>query len=80
MQWRNWLSNYATSRQVASSMPDAVNKSFKWPNISSRTLAFESTHSLTEMSFMNLPGGKGRPTRKADNLTACIESGSIDVS
>jgi hypothetical protein len=29
-----------------------------------------STQPLTEMSTMNLPGGKGRPTGKADNLTA----------
>jgi hypothetical protein len=28
---------------------------------------------LTEMSTRNLPGGKGRPARKADNLTAISE-------
>jgi hypothetical protein len=28
---------------------------------------------LTEMSTRNLPGGKGRPVRKADNLTAICE-------
>jgi hypothetical protein len=28
-----------------------------------------STQSLTEMSTRNLPGGKGRPARGADNLT-----------
>jgi hypothetical protein len=28
-----------------------------------------STQPLTEMSTRNLPGGKGRPTRKSDNLT-----------
>jgi hypothetical protein len=32
-----------------------------------------STHPLTEMSTRNLPGGKGRPARKADNLTAICE-------
>jgi hypothetical protein len=80
MQWRNWLSNYATSRQVASSILDDVTRSFKWPNIFSRTPAFEFTHSLTEMTSMNLPEGKGRPTCKADNLTACLESGRLDVS
>jgi hypothetical protein len=32
-----------------------------------------STQSLTEMSTRNLPGGKGRPVRKADNLTANCE-------
>jgi hypothetical protein len=29
-----------------------------------------TTQPLTEMSTRNLPGGKGRPSRKADNLTA----------
>jgi hypothetical protein len=36
-------------------------------------MALESTQSLTEMSTRNLPGGKGRPARKADNLTAFCE-------
>jgi hypothetical protein len=33
-----------------------------------------STQPLTEMSTRNLPGDKGRPARKADNLTAICES------
>jgi hypothetical protein len=32
-----------------------------------------STQPLTEMSTRNLPGGKGRPARKADKLTAVCE-------
>jgi hypothetical protein len=28
---------------------------------------------LTEMNTRNLPGGKGQPARKADNLTAICE-------
>jgi hypothetical protein len=32
-----------------------------------------STQSLTEMGTRNLPGGKGRPVHKADNLTAICE-------
>jgi hypothetical protein len=32
-----------------------------------------STQSLTEMSTRNIPGGKGRPERKADNLNAICE-------
>jgi hypothetical protein len=28
---------------------------------------------LTDMSIRNLPVGKGRPERKADNLTAIFE-------
>jgi hypothetical protein len=36
-------------------------------------MALGSTQPLTEMSTRNLPGGKGRPARKADNLTAIFE-------
>jgi hypothetical protein len=33
-------------------------------------MALGSTQPLAEMSTRNLPEGKGRPARKADNLTA----------
>jgi hypothetical protein len=46
---------------------------FNWPNPSSRTLAMGFTQPLTETSTMNLPGGKARPVRKIDNLTAICE-------
>jgi hypothetical protein len=46
---------------------------FSVPNPSSRTMALGSTQPLTEMSIRNLPGGKGRPVLKADNLTAIYE-------
>jgi hypothetical protein len=36
-------------------------------------MALGSTQPLTEMSIRNLPGCKGRPARKADNLTAIYE-------
>jgi hypothetical protein len=36
-------------------------------------MALESTELLTEMSTRNLRGGKERPARKADNLTAICE-------
>jgi hypothetical protein len=36
-------------------------------------MAQGSTQPVTELSTRNLPGGKGRPTRKADNLTAIYE-------
>jgi hypothetical protein len=36
-------------------------------------MALGSTQPLTEMSSMTIPGGKGRPVRKADNLTAICE-------
>jgi hypothetical protein len=35
--------------------------------------ALWSTQSLTEMSARNIRGGKGRPAREADNLTAICE-------
>jgi hypothetical protein len=46
---------------------------FNLPNPSSRTMVVGSTRPQTEMSTRNLPGGKGRPVRKADNLTAICE-------
>jgi hypothetical protein len=42
-------------------------------NPSSRNVAPESTQSLAERSTRSLTGGKGRPTLKADNLTAICE-------
>jgi hypothetical protein len=36
-------------------------------------MALGSTQSLTEMSTRNLPGGKRRSAREADNLTAACE-------
>jgi hypothetical protein len=48
-------------------------------------MALGSTQPLTEMSTTNLPGVKGLPVRKADNLTAiceyvCIESVGASTS
>jgi hypothetical protein len=36
-------------------------------------MALGSAQPLTEMSTRNLPEGKGRPARKADNLTTICE-------
>jgi hypothetical protein len=36
-------------------------------------MAMGSTQPLTDMNTRKLPGGKGRPARKADNLTATYE-------
>jgi hypothetical protein len=36
-------------------------------------MALRSTQPLTEMSTRNIPGDKGRPVRKADNLIAICE-------
>jgi hypothetical protein len=46
---------------------------FNLPNLSSRTVALGWTQPLTEMSTRNIPGGKARPARKDDNLTAIYE-------
>jgi hypothetical protein len=46
---------------------------FNWSNLSSSTMALELTQRLTEMSSRNLPGDKGWPALKADNLTAICE-------
>jgi hypothetical protein len=54
-------------------IPDEVTGFFNSPNPSSRTMALGSTWPLTKMSTRNLPGGKGRPARIADYLTAICE-------
>jgi hypothetical protein len=58
---------------------------FNLPNPSSRTMTLRLTQPITEISIRNLPGNIGRPTRKADILTAicepiAYECGSVDVS
>jgi hypothetical protein len=55
------------------SIPDEVIGFFSWPNPSSRIVALGSTEPLTEMSTRNIPWGKNRLARKADNLTAVYE-------
>jgi hypothetical protein len=71
--YRSWLKHYVISRKIAGSIPDEVIGIFKGPNPSSLTIALGSTQPLTEMSTRNLPGDKGLPVRKADNLTAICE-------
>jgi hypothetical protein len=53
-------------------VPDEVDF-FNLPNPSSRTMALGSTQPPTKMSTRNLPGGKRRPARRADNLAAICE-------
>jgi hypothetical protein len=65
-------------------VPDEVNF-FNVPNPSSRTMALRSTQPLKEMSARNLPGGKKRTARRADNLAAiCVPNvwkcGSLNLS
>jgi hypothetical protein len=56
MRWRRWLSHCATSREVASSIPDGV---FHWHNHSGRTMALGLTQPLKEMSKIKVP--RNRP-------------------
>jgi hypothetical protein len=41
--YRRWSRHYATSRKVASSIPDEIIGFLNLPNLSSRTMALEST-------------------------------------
>jgi hypothetical protein len=53
-------------------VPDEV-EFLNLPNPSSRTMALGSTQPLTEINTRNVPGGKKRPARRADNLAAsCV--------
>jgi hypothetical protein len=70
---RGWLRHYAARRKVANSIPNEVIEFFNGPNPSSRIMVLAPTQPLTEMSTRNLPGGKGRPALKADNLTVICE-------
>jgi hypothetical protein len=48
---------------------------FNWPNPFSHTMALGSIQSLKEISTRNLPGGKWRPARYANNLTSiCVST------
>jgi hypothetical protein len=67
------LRHYATSRKVVGLIPDEVIEFFNWPNPSSRIMALGSNQPLPEISTGNLPVGKGRSARKANNLTAIYE-------
>jgi hypothetical protein len=66
------LRHYATSRKVSGSNLDAIGF-LNWPNPSSCTMALWLSQPLAEMSTRNLPGVKGRPARKAENITAICE-------
>jgi hypothetical protein len=52
---------------------------FQFTTTSSRNMALGSTQPLTEMSTRNLPGGKKRPARRADNLAAVYDRMSENV-
>jgi hypothetical protein len=68
--WQHsWLRHYATHQKVVGLIPNKVTGYFNGPNPSSCTTALRSTQPVTQMSTRKLPGCKGRPMRKADNLT-----------
>jgi hypothetical protein len=52
---------------------DEVIGFFNLPITSSRIMVLVSTQPLIEMSARNLPEGKERPARKADDSTAICE-------
>ena len=58
-RWRSWLRHYATSRKVASSIPDGVIEIFHLRNPSGRTMALGLTHPLIEMSNRYISWGGG---------------------
>jgi hypothetical protein len=68
------LRYYAKSQKVAGSSPDEViGFFFSSLNSSSGNIALKSIQPLIEMSNSNIPGGKERPARKADNLSIICE-------
>jgi hypothetical protein len=64
--------HYATSRKVAGSSPNELNF-FNLHNPTSRTMTQVWAQPLIETITRNLPGVKGRPALKAENLTAVCE-------
>jgi len=56
-RWRSWLRHYATSRKVASSIPNDVNGISHRHKPSGRTMTLELTHPLTEMSTRSISWG-----------------------
>jgi hypothetical protein len=53
-------------------VPDEV-EFFNLPNPSSCTMGLGSTQPLIKMSTRNVPGGKKRPARRADNPAVIYE-------
>jgi hypothetical protein len=52
--------------------PESVIRVFLWYNLSSRTMALESTQPLTEISTMTIFWGKRRPLFRVDNLNTSM--------
>ena len=56
---RSWLRHFATSRELASSIPDGVIRIFASRNLSSGTMVLRSTHPLTQISITYFLEGWG---------------------
>jgi hypothetical protein len=67
------LCNFLQPSVTSSPLVTNVFSSMHWPNPSSRTMALGSTQLLIAVSSRNLPGGRGQPACKADNLIAVCE-------
>ena len=53
-QWRCWLTNCATRRKIADSVPIGVTGIFHWHNPSGRTMVLGLTQPLREMSTRDI--------------------------
>jgi hypothetical protein len=70
---RSWLRHYVQAGSPRVRFPMSILNFSNWSNPSSRTISLGSTQLLTEMSIINLPGGKVLPACKADILTTICE-------
>jgi hypothetical protein len=93
-----YLVSYMTSELVIKFLEDHVFSTFSylfyslqyhlilnWHNPSRPIIALGSTQPIIEMSTRNLPGDKGRPACKAENLTTnlwtdCLENVGASMS
>jgi hypothetical protein len=63
---------YTISRKVPHLIPDDVIAVFNRLNFFQPRYGLEATRPLLEISTRDLPGGKRRPARESDNLSAVI--------
>jgi hypothetical protein len=65
--------SHRVTDRIFTSYKNEVIGFFNWPNPSSCIMGLRSTQPLREMSTRNLPGGKGCPVLKPNNLTTICE-------
>jgi hypothetical protein len=68
-RWCGLFRHCATSRRVAGSIPDSVNRIFYWHNLSGCTMAMGSTQPLAKMSTRNFPEVKSGGYLRLNNIT-----------